>query len=99
MAITGINSSGYTSHYAANHTKTVKKAEKEAEEKAEKKRAEQKEKEEKLAEQRAKKTHQYSVKTEGTNVAEVTKKVVNSITSSELGIPLENSYSSFDVKA
>ena len=26
MAITGINSSGYTSHYAANHTKTVKKA-------------------------------------------------------------------------
>ena len=75
------------------------KEKKEAEEKAEKKRAEQKAKEEKLAEQRAKKAHQYSVKTEGTNVAEVTKKVVNSITSSELGIPLENSYSSFDVKA
>lgn len=70
-----------------------------ARENAEKKAKEDREKEEKLAEQRAKKAHQYSVKMEGTNVTEVTKKVVDSIISSELGIPLENSYSSFDMKA
>ena len=70
-----------------------------ARENAERKAKEDREKEEKLAEQRAKKAHQYSVKMEGTNVTEVTKKVVDSIISSELGIPLENSYSSFDMKA
>ena len=97
VAISGTNDPD--GKIAQENAERKAKEKKEAEEKAEKKRAEQKEKEEKLAEQRAKKTHQYSVKTEGTNVAEVTKKVVNSITSSELGIPLENSYSNFDMKA
>lgn len=75
------------------------KEKKEAEEKAEKKRAEQKEKEEKLAEQRAEKAHQYSVEMEGTNVAEVTRKLVNSITSSETGMSSGNGYAAFDVRA
>lgn len=87
VAISGTNDPD--GKIAKENAERKAKEKKEAEEKAEKKRAEQ----------RAKKAHQYSVKTEGTNVAEVTKKVVNSITSSELGIPLENSYSSFDVKA
>lgn len=97
VAISGTNDPD--GKIARENAERKAKEKKEAEEKAEKKRAEQKEKEEKLAEQRAKKAHQYSVKMEGTNVAEVTKKVVDSIISSELGIPLENSYSSFDMKA
>lgn len=99
ITITGSGTNAPDGKIAKENAERKLKEKKETEEKAEKKRAEQKAKEEKLAEQRAKKAHQYSVKTEGTNVVEVTKKVVNSITSSEKGMPLENSYSGFDVKA